>query len=137
MAAGTARTARLDQLVNEMRAFAAAGAGYRTELMGSTSPGDRLLAVAFLGVAPDASSLTWLSERFAVERPFIQFHAAIALRAAAEHLPEGDLDAVAKAIDAAKDIVAQKGLSDTARDNALADAARAVAGRKSAPKQKP
>jgi hypothetical protein len=123
MPSGPTRTARLAALVNEMRALAEAGAPLLGELMQSPSPGERMVAVAFLGVRPDAAALPWLAERFGVERLFVQYQAAVALRAAAEHLDGPRLTDVLEAIDEARRCARQGGaLVDAARDAMLAQA---------------
>ncbi len=127
MTSGPPRTARLAALVNEMRALAEAGATLLGELMQSPSPGERMVAVAFLGVRPDAAALGWLTERFAQDRLFVQYQAAVALRAAAEHLEGDKLADVAEAVDEARRRIRQGGaLVDAARDAMLAQAEERV-----------
>lgn len=123
MPSGPERTARLAALVNEMRALAEVGATLLGELMQSPSPGERMVAVAFLGVRPEASTLPWLAERFGTERLFMQYQAAVALRAAAEHLEGRRLIEVTEVIEGARQRIRQNGAPpDAARDAMLAQA---------------
>jgi hypothetical protein len=123
MPSGPERTARLAALVNEMRALAEVGATLLGELMQSPSPGERMIAVAFLGVRPEASTLPWLAERFGTERLFMQYQAAVALRAAAEHLEGRRLVEVTEVIEGARRRIRQSGAPpDAARDAMLAQA---------------
>src|SRR5688500_15952766 len=48
--------------------------------------------------ATDARHVPWLAERVAKEKPFVGYHAAIALLAAARTLPEGDLPQVGEVV---------------------------------------
>jgi hypothetical protein len=64
-----------------------------------TSPreSERLAAILALRERPDARYLRWLSERLAVERPFLGYQAALAIRAAAGRLIDSDLNRVSEA----------------------------------------
>jgi hypothetical protein len=132
MASGPDRTRELDNLVAQMRVLAVAGGESREVLMASSSPGERLVAIAFLQVRPDVAALPWLTERFAIERPFVQYHVALALKCSAEQLPAIELDRVAQAIDDARKTLARVGAKvDSGREGGLAAAENVVRARRS------
>jgi len=54
----------------------------RYELIQSPSPGQHLQAIASLQVHPDFELLEWLAGRIRVEKPFIAYHAIVALNTA-------------------------------------------------------
>jgi hypothetical protein len=83
MAAGDPRTRRMEIVVAKMRTIGRAVIPLRHELMASKTPGQRLVAIASLQVAPDYELLSWLVDRLAKETPFVSYHAAVALLVAA------------------------------------------------------
>ena len=66
---------------------------------GDASAGVRLLAVRWLYDRPDPHRCLWLAQCVMKERPFIGYHALLALQQAAHRLPMGDLDVVEAAIE--------------------------------------
>jgi predicted MPP superfamily phosphohydrolase len=94
MPAGTPRTMRMENLVTRLRAIAAEARAWLPHLQASASAGERLAAIAVLQAFPSCSSLSWLLQRFErapgsedqIEMPFIVYHAAVALREAANGL---------------------------------------------------
>jgi hypothetical protein len=50
---------------------------------GSGSPGSRLAAIAMMQMVPRVADLDWLRDRFTAEKPFVFYHAALALQNAA------------------------------------------------------
>lgn len=86
MRGGVARTRRMEAVASKMRTLGLVGHHLLPELTTSESPGERLAAVSILQVAPDPAFIAWLGSRFAVERPFVNYQAALALRAAVGHL---------------------------------------------------
>lgn len=80
---GSPRTAKMEGVVAKMRTLAQAAFALRHRFSGSAQPGRRLAAVAMLGVVPDQEMVDWLGERVLVEKPFIAYHALVALLAAA------------------------------------------------------
>jgi hypothetical protein len=102
MRAGDPRTRRMEVVASTMRTLAPSSIAIVDELIGSESPGKRLAAVTALQAIPDVGRLPWLAERIAAEKPFIGYHAAVALVAAARELPQHQLPDVASAIDAAE-----------------------------------
>jgi hypothetical protein len=94
MPSGDDRTRRMEVLMSKMRAIGRAAFPIRYELTQSPSPGQRLQVIASLQVRPDFELLEWLANRIRVERPFVAYHAVVALNTAArdaharEHLNE-------------------------------------------------
>lgn len=80
---GDERTRRMEVVVAKMRTIGQAVFPLRHELAASPSPGKRLQAIAALQVVPDYEMLHWLAERPANEKPFVGYHALIALLQAA------------------------------------------------------
>ena len=78
------RTRRMEVVVAKKRTIGRAVYPLRYELAGSPSPGKRLQAIAALQIIPDYEMLGWLAERPGVERPFVGYHAGIALLQAAK-----------------------------------------------------
>lgn len=84
MPASDDRTRKMEIVVAKMRAIGRAVYPLRNELASSASAGKRLLAIAALQVLPDYDMLTWLAERIKGEKPFIGYHALLALAQAAK-----------------------------------------------------
>ncbi|HEY9421319.1 MAG TPA: hypothetical protein VIW92_07895 [Thermoanaerobaculia bacterium] len=97
MAPGNDRTRRMELVASQMRTLANMGAPLLPELTLSPSAGERLAAVTFLQVHPKLGYLDWLAERVAQERPFIGYHAAVALLYAARMMSADALPAIRKA----------------------------------------
>lgn len=83
MPSGDERTGRMEVVVAKMRTLGQAAYPLRHELAASPSPGKRLQAIATLQVMPDYDMLDWLAERVAPEKPFVSYHALVALDVAA------------------------------------------------------
>jgi len=83
MTAGPERTRRMSEVESRMRAASVGAASLVREFAESELAGERLVAVAILEEAPDLAWLDWLAARVAKEKPFVGYHAAIALRSAA------------------------------------------------------
>lgn len=93
MPPGDERTRRLEVIVSQMRTIGRAAIRLRYELTSSSSPGKRLQAIASLQVAPDYDLVDWLAGRVSVERPFVAYHALVALKvAASDELARGNLE---------------------------------------------
>jgi hypothetical protein len=90
---GDDRTHRMEIVVSKMRTIGRAAYPLRYDLVQSPSPGRRLQAIS-LQVIPDYELLDWLAGRVREEKPFISYHALVALNIAArneharEHLNE-------------------------------------------------
>ncbi len=115
MPAGSVRTHAMEVVASKLRAFSLACYDMLPTLAASNSPGERLAAISFLEVKPSTEYLSWLSERLKVEKPFVGYHAAWALRYAAQQLPRENLNTVRAAIDAALAILGEDRMSDRAR----------------------
>jgi len=118
------RTRHMTAVFSRMKAKAAAVRGLVDEFQTSTSPGVRLAAIAILQLFPDARHLDWLAERLdnpKVERPFVGYHAAVALLEAARALPVSECAQLTSALARAKSL-AQELPGDTGRQNVLASA---------------
>jgi hypothetical protein len=77
---GDARSRRLDSLVLKMRTLALACRPFLREFVESSSPGERLAAVAILQVAPDPAYVEWLVRRLTFnEQNYFVYQAAVAL----------------------------------------------------------
>jgi len=84
MRASNARTRAMEVVVSKMRTIGRAAYPLRYELSISPSPGHRLQTIASLQVIPDYDSLLdWLADRIDKERPFVSYHALVALNIAA------------------------------------------------------
>lgn len=77
------RTRLMELVMTEMRTLVPSVAPLLERLQLSAAPGQRLLAIAILQARPDVEGIDWLAKRFETEAPFLQYHAALALLAAA------------------------------------------------------
>jgi hypothetical protein len=104
---GDTRTRKMEMVMAKMKTFSPAIYSSRHEFMASGSAGQRLLAIAAMQLKPDFDALDWLVDRVRNEKPFIGYHAAVALNAAAHH-PEAKLhlDELRRAAKSAADAVA-------------------------------
>jgi hypothetical protein len=98
MLAGEDRTSQLKQVASMMRSLALPACPLLGNLIGSESIGQQLAAISILEDIPNPAYLPWLSDRIAVEKPFIASRAAVALRNAARHLPASNHAEVREAI---------------------------------------
>jgi hypothetical protein len=102
MPSGHDRTLRLELIADQMRALGSISEPSLQELMISGSPGERLAAAVALQVQPRAKYLHWLAERLKSEKPFIGYHAALALLSAVRKLEEQDRGRLRSAIEEAR-----------------------------------
>lgn len=102
MPSGWERTRRMEVVASDLRTQAQASFAILADLQASDDPGERLAAVMTLQVIPVASTLGWLAERLPAEKPFIGYHAAVALLTAARDLSKSDLDRLDIAISRAE-----------------------------------
>jgi hypothetical protein len=79
MDAGDTRTRKMEGILSRMRSLALAAHTLVPELVASSSPGHRLAAVTMLQAVPKPEFLTWLAQRLGIEKPFVAYHAAMAL----------------------------------------------------------
>lgn len=82
---GEDRTRKMEAVMAKMRAVGSAVFPLRHEFMDSASPGFRLVAIASMQISPDYEALDWLVDRVQTEKPFVGYHAAVALNAAAKN----------------------------------------------------
>jgi hypothetical protein len=92
---------RLNDLIKRMTDFPLEEYPVEESFLLSESRGGRLVAILALTRRPAVRYLPWLSERVAVETPFIGLQAAKAIHRAADTLPPIELDSVAHAAGAA------------------------------------
>lgn len=90
MPRGDSRTREMEIVASQMRGYALAAFQLLPELTSSDSSGKRLVGIAFLETKPDPRYFEWLADRFRIEVPFLQYHAAIALRNAAKQLSSAE-----------------------------------------------
>ena len=119
------RTRRMEIVVTKMRTLAFAAYSLLDHLAKSSSPGERLAAVAILEVRSDPAYLQWLADRFSIEPPFVFYHAAVALSVAARTLDKRYREQIQQAIDAARRALGQ-GKDTTDRAKALTSAEQAL-----------
>jgi hypothetical protein len=103
MAAGAARTREMEIIASKMRSLALPAYPLLAGLARSESAGKRLGAISLLEAIPTSSYLPWLAERVASEKPFMAYHATVALLNAARNLRATHFNEVQRAIEAAWD----------------------------------
>jgi hypothetical protein len=131
MLPGNERTRAMEVVVSKMRTIGQAFFPRRHEFANSPSPGKRLMAIASLQVAPDYDMLDWLAERVGSERPFLQYHALVAMLLA---IRGSNAKAYLKAIETSVEKASQsKDNFDRDRRGTLDQIERAVATLKAAP----
>lgn len=132
MVPGKTRTQRMTVVVAKMRTLGRAVIPLRHELMGSPNPGQRLAAIASFQVAPDFEALDWLVQRLPTERPFVGYHAAVALHMAARDPRAGSHIQALTAVLAEVEAVQKTLSADTDRNHELQEF-EALVGRKDVP----
>lgn len=83
---GDERTLQMEIIVDKLRTLIQPNEPDIAKLTLSDQPGERLAAAVALQVRPHPEYLHWLGERLRTEQPFIGYHAAVALLAAARAL---------------------------------------------------
>lgn len=118
MLPGAERTRKMEVVASKMRGLALSAHPFLSELIQSRSAGERLAAVSTLEAIPEVGYLPWLAERLRSEKPFVGYHAALALLSAARSLDVEDLPNVQAALDVAR--TGTRGLRrDTDRETIL------------------
>jgi hypothetical protein len=93
----------MEVVVAKMRTLGAAAYPLRHELADSTQAGQRLAALAILQTRPDFGMLDWVAARASsAERPFVQYHALLALLYAVRNGGEDQKDVLRRAYETAK-----------------------------------
>ena len=93
--AGKERTRAMTEVLIKMRTIGPAVSSFLPELKASASPGMRLAAVAIMQIEPQRGDLPWLLGRFAEDKPFLFYQAALALEKMAQ-LGDGAQQAAAR-----------------------------------------
>jgi len=128
MSAGDERTRIMEGVFSRMKITAPKVQGSLSAFQQSGSAGERLMAVAVLDMFPEANHLAWLAGRLdpEQEKPFVAYHAAVALLDAVTNLPSEDCAKLEVALAEAKRLALRlKG--DPARLNVLARAQEELA----------
>ena len=105
MTPGSPRTRRMEVVISKMRTLGLAMWPLLDEFAASNSPGERLAAIATLQLRPDTSRLDWLAERLSVEKPFVAYHAAMALLVAVRTLGQEYKPQLVKALGTAANAI--------------------------------
>ena len=112
---GNERTRIMESLFSRMKIEAPKVQGLLSSFQQSASAGERLMAIAVLNMFPDANHLDWLAERMdpELEKPFVSYHAAVALLDAVMNLPAENCEKLRAALGKAKALALRlKGDSD-------------------------
>ena len=119
MPSGRPRTAQMTEVVRKLRDLTGEGWIFLAQFMTSNEPGERLAAIVMLQARPVADHVEWLGRHVdpRIERPFIGYHAAVALREAVQKLPIDDLAIIERSIITALQSV--EGRGDADRDDTL------------------
>ena len=99
---GSERTRRMEVIASYLRSLALSSYPLLPELVESKSAGHRLAAVTTLQAVPDPAYLEWLGARIEAEKPFIGYHATVALLSAARSLDIKQLNLVRAALELAR-----------------------------------
>lgn len=102
MEPGDARTRKMEILASKMRSMALSVNTFLKDLAQSSSPGQRLAAVCILQAIQDPDYISWLAERLSTEKPFIGYHAALALLNGVRNLKRTNLEQLRSAVNTAK-----------------------------------
>ena len=115
----------MESVFSQMKVVAPKVQGLLAGFERDNSAGVRLLAIAVLTIFPSAAHLEWLAERLnpEAEKPFVAYHAAVALLDAVVDLPAENCAALADAVTKARDL-ALRLKSDPDRLNVLEQAER-------------
>lgn len=106
MPSGDERTRRMEQLFSRMKVQAPRLQGLLSSFKQSTSAGERLMAIAVLTMFSDPTQLDWLAARMdpEQEKPFVAYHAAVALLEAVMNLPTEYCAGIDAALSKAKEL---------------------------------
>lgn len=128
MPAGDERTRIMAGVFSRMKIETSKVQGLLSSYEQSSSAGERLMAIAILTMFPDIRHLDWLAERLdpEQEKPFIAYHAAVALLEAVTSLPPENCARLHGALARAK-ILALRLKGDPDRLNVLSRAEQELA----------
>ena len=107
MPPGSERTRRMEVIVSKMRTLGEAAFPLRFQLKDSGSPGERLAVIAMLQLRPDPDLYDWLAERAINEKPFVAYHALLALLYAARDRRQTDRQRLKIAVERCKQALAK------------------------------
>jgi hypothetical protein len=110
MPSGPARTSEMQKAYNAMVEIASDVRPLLGDLVESSSPGERLAAIAVLRAFPQVERVSWLAERLDnpnVEAPFVGYQAAVALSQATRTLGADHPGEVTAAVSRALDLARQ------------------------------
>jgi hypothetical protein len=102
MPAGASRTEIMAKIASRMQSLARPDWPFFDDFAKSSSAGQRLAAVSILESFPNPLYLDWLAQRIATEKPFIGYHASMALLNAARSLSPSEREKVRQAISTAE-----------------------------------
>ena len=108
MPSGNARTRKMEAVMTQMKNLAPMIYPLLQSFSESASPGQRLVATAILQGIPTPEYLSWLADRLAKDRPFIGYHAAVALLIAVRTLHFSHFDILAQAIQDARNALGEQ-----------------------------
>ena len=114
MPAGTARTRKMELVMTQMRTLGTFLYPLLPELTVSDSPGRRLLGIAILQATPTPDYFEWLADRQGNEQPFVGYHAAVAMLAAARSPDPAGPKRLCAALALARRLLREKGLGEGA-----------------------
>ncbi len=125
---GNERTRSMEGVFSRMKIMAPKVQGSLSAFQQSSSAGERLMAIAVLDMFPESNHLAWLAERMdpEQEKPFVAYHAAVALLDAVTNLPSEDCAKLEAALAEAKKL-ALRLEGDPDRLNVLARAEEELA----------
>ncbi len=122
MPGGDDRTREMELVASRLRSLALPAYPLLDEFTRSESSGQRLAAVSILEAIPTPAYLRWLSERIAVERRFIAYHAEVALLNAARNLAASNRAEVQEAVCQARQNLDRMGWKDPSQIAVLENA---------------
>lgn len=117
------RTRKMESVVSEMGTLALRAYGLLPELTASRSPGQRLAAVIILQLTPRPDYIHWLAERLNEEKPFVCYHAAMALLNAVRELHSSHAQELSKTIAVSKERLLAMGVAKSTDRYAVLDEA--------------
>jgi len=112
MRTGDARTRAMGVVASRMRSLALPAYPLLAELTASQSTGQRLAAISILETIPTPEYLLWLADRLSVEKPFLGYHASVALLQAARNLRSSCAKDVHEALERASQNLRQSDWQD-------------------------
>jgi hypothetical protein len=125
MPSGPERTRKMELTMTSMRTLAPTAYPLLRPLSESKEPGERLAAIAILQSIPKSEYFDWLAARLdrSTEKPFVGYHAAVALLTATRTVRKADRKALESAIARAKALLGPS-MADGDRYRVLGDAER-------------